>query len=89
MIDKLNANYPLDKRITGENSQKTFVKLFGSILRRKNLLSSFDEFEGQEILSDRDFQNHSSRYLDIRDEWKNNKVELTNINEDIIFEIEL
>ena len=34
-----------------------FIGLFGAILRMRNLLSSFDEFAGNEILSERDLQN--------------------------------
>ena len=91
LIDELKENYPLtDERIIGEQKQKEFVKLFGDILRMKNLLVSFDEFENKEILTEIEFQNYSSRYLDIRDEMINkNGKELEDINDDIVFEIEL
>lgn len=57
----------------------------------RNLLVSFDEFEGNEIISDRDFQDYLGRYQDLRDEWKarRERGELTNIDDDIVFEIEL
>ena len=57
----------------------------------RNLLSSFDEFEGKEIISDRDFQDYSGKYLDIKDEWKNKigKKELEDITDDVVFELEL
>ena len=35
---------------------KAFIKLFGAILKIKNILVSFDEFEGNQILSERDFR---------------------------------
>ena len=91
LINEIKENYPLtDERITGEQRQKEFVKLFGDILRMKNLLVSFDEFAGKEILTEIEFQNYSSRYLDIRDEMlhKDGK-EIEDINDDIVFEIEL
>ena len=57
----------------------------------RNILSSFDEFEGNDLLEDRDFQNYSGRYLDLREEWKNRREEneVENINDDVVFEIEL
>ena len=57
----------------------------------RNLLVSFDEFEGNEIISDRDFQDYLGRYQDLRDEWtaRRERGELTNIDDDIVFEIEL
>ena len=92
LINELKLNYPLDEpRIEGEQKQKDFIALFGSILRMRNILSSFDEFEGNDLLEDRDFQNYSGRYLDLRDEWKNRREEneIENINDDVVFEIEL
>lgn len=92
LINELKLNYPLDEpRIIGEQNQKDFIALFGSILRMRNILSSFDEFEGNDLLEDRDFQNYSGRYLDLRDEWKNRREEneIENINDDVVFEIEL
>ena len=92
LINELKLNYPLDEpRIIGEQKQKDFIALFGSILRMRNILSSFDELEGNDLLEDRDFQNYSGRYLDLRDEWKNRREEneIENINDDVVFEIEL
>lgn len=74
MIEELTTKFPLtEERITGEQRQKEFIVLFGAILRMRNLLTSFDEFAGSEILSERDFQDYLGRYQDLRDEWKNRK----------------
>ncbi len=92
LINKLTNDYPLDEQqIIGEQRQKDFIALLGAILRMRNLLVSFDEFEGNEIISDRDFQDYLGRYQDLRDEWKarRERGELTNIDDDIVFEIEL
>ncbi len=91
MIDELTAKYPLSEpRITGENNQKDFIALFGAVLRMRNLLSSFDEFKGRELLSDRDLQDYLGRYQDLRDEWKNRSGgEKEDITNDVIFEVEL
>ena len=92
MIEELTTKFPLtEERITGEQRQKEFIVLFGAILRMRNLLTSFDEFAGSEILSERDFQDYLGRYQDLRDEWKNHKPggEKEDITDDIVFEIEL
>ena len=92
MIEELTAKFPLsEERITGEQFQREFIVLFGAILRMRNLLTSFDEFAGNEILSERDFQDYLGRYQDLRDEWKNRKPggEKEDITDDIVFEIEL
>ena len=92
MIDELVTKFPLsEERITGEKRQKEFIVLFGAILRMRNLLTSFDEFAGNEILSERDLQDYLGRYQDLRDEWKNKqpKGDKEDITDDIVFEIEL
>ena len=92
MIEELTTKFPLtEERITGEQRQKEFIVLFGATLRMRNLLTSFDEFAGSEILSERDFQDYLGRYQDLRDEWKNRKPggEKEDITDDIVFEIEL
>lgn len=90
LINKLTIEFPLGESIIGEESQKEFVKIFGSILRLKNILTSFDNFIGQEILSQRDYQDYQSKYIDLYQEFKLKKDEKKeNINDDIEFEIEL
>ena len=92
IIAELVEKFPLtEERITGEQSQREFIVLFGAILRMRNLLSSFDEFAGQEILSERDLQDYLGRYQDLRDEWRGRRPtgEKEDITDDIVFEIEL
>lgn len=92
LIEELTTKFPLDEpQIIGETNQKAFINLFGAILRMRNILVSFDDFEGKEILSERDLQDYLGRYQDLRDEWKRRQEEgeLTDINDDIVFEIEL
>ena len=92
MIEELTTKFPLtDERITGEQNQKEFIVLFGAILRMRNLLSSFDDFAGHEIISERNLQDYLGRYQDLRDEWKNRRPtgEKEDITDDIVFEIEL
>lgn len=92
MITDLTARFPLSEpQIIGEQNQKDFIALFGAILRMRNLLLSFDEFAGKEILTERDLQDYLSRYQDLRDEWQRKRKdgEKEDITDDIIFEVEL
>ena len=90
MIENLNNDFPLSEpQIIGEQNQKDFIALFGAILRMRNLLLSFDEFKGNELISERDLQDYLGRYQDLRDEWKRRRQESTDITDDVVFEIEL
>lgn len=89
LIATLEQGYPLVQVIEGEENEKEFIRLFGAILRMKNLLSAFDDFEGKELLSERDFQDFQSRYLDLYDKWRQKPGEKEVINDDLIFELEL
>ena len=91
MISELTEKFPLtEPRIEGEENQKKFIALFGAILRMRNLLLSFDDFKGKELISERDLQDYLGRYQDLRDEWVNRtKGEKEDITDDIVFEIEL
>ena len=92
MVEELNAKFPLtEPQIIGEQNQKDFIALFGSILRMRNLLTSFDEFKEKELITERDLQDYLGRYQDLRDEWKRRREagESTDIIDDIVFEVEL
>ena len=90
MMEDLSNKFPLSEpQIVGEQNQKDFIALFGAILRMRNLLLSFDEFKGNELISERDLQDYLGRYQDLRDEWKRKRQESTDITDDVVFEIEL
>ena len=87
---ELLTAFPLDTPIVGESAQKEFIELFGAILRLQNILTSFDEFTGNEILSDRQDQDYRSVYLDLYADFRKDKAaDKEQINDDIVFEIEL
>ena len=90
LVEELTQKFPLSEpRIIGEQNQKDFIALFGAILRMRNLLVSFDEFKGNELISERDLQDYLGRYQDLRDEWSTKPKEKEDITDDIVFEIEL
>jgi type I restriction enzyme R subunit len=90
LIATLTTQYPLGQPIVGEEAEKDFIRLYGAILRLKNILTSFDNFEGNEILSERDFQDYQSIYIDLYQKYrKGADGDKETINDDIVFEIEL
>ena len=92
MMEELSDKFPLtEPQIVGEQNQKDFISLFGAILRMRNLLASFDEFQDKELITERDLQDYLGRYQDLRDEWKRKREsgESTDIIDDIVFEVEL
>jgi type I restriction enzyme R subunit len=90
LIEDLEQSFPLGQTIIGEQNQKDFIRLFGAILRLRNILTAFDTFTGNEILSSREFQDYQGVYIDLYHELtKEKNAEKEKINEDIVFEIEL
>ena len=61
----LLQKYPLGVQIVGEKAEKDFIVSIGNILRLRNILSSFDKFAGNEILSESDFQDYTGIYVDL------------------------
>lgn len=90
LISELQEKYTIGTQIIGEQNQKNFIRLYGSILKVKNILSTFDEFAGNEILSERDVQDYHSMYINLYNEFRGkNKGDIENVNDDIVFEMEL
>jgi type I restriction enzyme R subunit len=90
LIAELLQKYPIGEQIISEQAQKEFIKLYGAILKVKNILSAFDEFAGNEILTPRDVQDYHSMYINLYNEFRGkDKGDSENVNDDIVFEMEL
>ena len=90
LVEELQQQYPDGYIPMGEEEERRFITLFGSLLKSINVLQSFDQFEGQQLLTDGQMQDYQSNYLDLKDKWrKRNKGEKEVVNDDIIFETEL
>lgn len=90
LVTKLINEFPIGCDIIGEDAQKEFIKLFGRILRLRNILRCFDDFEKDNSVSVRDLQDYQSVYIDLYQDYaKKSDVEKERINDDIVFEIEL
>ena len=89
-IAMLLQKYPLGVQIVGEKAEKDFIASIGNILRLRNILSSFDKFAGNEILSERDFQDYTGMYVDLYQKYKQkDDGKKESIKDDIVFEMEL
>ena len=64
-VSQLLKRFPLGEEIVGEQAQKDFLTLFGSILRLRNILQAFDDFSNDDVLSLRDLQDYQSLYIDL------------------------
>ena len=88
-IEELLSRFPLGEPIIGEQNKKDFVVLFGNILRLRNILTAFDRFAGNEILSAIDFQDYTGTYHDIYEDIKAKPGDKASIIDDVVFEMEL
>ena len=90
LVDELTLRFPLGTEIIGESEQREFIRLFSSILRLRNILASFDDFDMTDKIPERDMQDYQSIYIDLWHELRpDDKADKENINDDIEFEIEL
>ena len=90
LAQQLLEDFPDGKPAMGEEEERKFIGLFGSLLKSINVLQAFDQFEGKELLTDGQMQDYQSHYLDLKDKWrKKNHTEKEVINDDLIFETEL
>ena len=88
-LGKLYEEFPLGQIIEGEGAEKAFISLFGAILRLRNILTAFDDFEADDPMTERDEQDYRSEYADLYQKYRAVDVESTIINDDLVFEIEL
>ncbi len=88
-LDELQDKWEAGSLPLGEKSEKDYIRLFGVILKMRNLLSCFDQFEKADFISERDMQDYTSIYLDLADKYRPEKHEREDICDDIIFEMEL
>lgn len=90
LVNELLEKFPIGEIILGEEAKKEFIRLYSAILKLLNILKSFDEFAGNEILTERDFQDYHSMYIELYNEFRNQgKGDSENVNDDIVFEMEL
>lgn len=93
-LAQLREQFPLEavlsgNALLGEEAEKAFIRLFGVILRLRNILTAFDDFAADDTLSPRNEQDYRSVYTDLYQKWRKQKEDATIINDDLVFEVEL
>ncbi len=89
---RVTAATPQDvNNLVGEEAELEFVTIFRELLRLKNVLVSFADFEfGDTHITQQVFEDYKSKYLDIYDKVsKNHEKEKVSILNDVDFELEL
>ncbi len=77
--------------LLSEEDELQFVQAFRRLLRAKNVLESYTDFDWEDLgISEQDFEDFKSKYLDLNDKVKNDRQKhKTSILDDIDFELEL
>lgn len=85
----MRTEFPIGEQVVGEKAQAEFVKLFGNILRARNILTSFDEFAEMDIVQPRELQDQQSRYIEMYESLRPDPATRGSIADDVVFEMEL
>jgi type I restriction enzyme R subunit len=90
LVSELTTNFNAGELPASETEQREFVNLYNKILRLQNILKSFDDFKGNELLPERTFQDYQSTYIEIYQKLISKVIgDRESIIEDLVFEIEL
>ncbi|MBR3618202.1 MAG: type I restriction endonuclease subunit R [Bacteroidaceae bacterium] len=94
LIQRLLEVYPVEKiaNILDEKTKKEFIRLMGEILRVRNVLAAFDEFdEPAKIVDEMHYQDYLGWYNKLYEEFRptSHTGEKETIKDDIVFEMEL
>ncbi|MCB8999343.1 MAG: type I restriction endonuclease subunit R [Bacteroidales bacterium] len=74
-----------------EDDELAFIKAFRDLIRIKNILTSFSDFNWDDIyMGEQEFEDYKSKYLDLHDKAKSShEADKVSILEDVDFELEL
>lgn len=89
---KAIASSPTDvDSLKSEDDIFTFVQAFRALIRIRNILSSFVDFDAESLLiSSQEYDDFKSKYLDLHERFqKPDSLEKSSIIEDVDFELEL
>lgn len=89
-LTKLTPDVDSVNDLVREDDQFEFIKLFRDLMRVRNVLNTFTEFEMNETeMGEQEFEDFKSKYLDLYDRHKGDPKEKVSIINDIDFELEL
>jgi type I restriction enzyme R subunit len=94
LVRMLMQNYPVERiaNIIDEDAKKQFIRLFGIILKVRNVLSAFDEFtEDKKLIPEMHYQDYLGWYNTLYEEIhpRTPAKDREDITDDIVFEMEL
>jgi type I restriction enzyme R subunit len=94
LIERLLQTYPVSRipSIVDEEEKKAFILLMGLILRLRNVLKAFDDFDQEaEKIDPMTYQDYLGWYNTLYEEYRKTtpKGEKESINDDLVFEMEL
>ena len=73
-----------------EEHKLAFVQAFRELIRSRNVLTSFTDFDWDDIdMTEQQFEDYKSKYYDLHEEVKAKSKEKTSILQDVDFELEL
>jgi type I restriction enzyme, R subunit len=77
--------------LQSEEDELEFIKAFRDLMRVKNVLTSFSDFNWDDlVMEEQQFEDYKSKYLDLHDKIKHHdKKEKVSILDDVDFELEL
>lgn len=77
-------------RNQGEKRELAFIQAFRNLMRLKNILESFSDFKWSDLeMSQQQFEDYKSKYLDMYDDRLPSTPEKVSILDDVDFELEL
>lgn len=88
---QLTPTYQSVDDLLGEEQELAFVQAFRKLLRAKNVLESYVDFDWDDLdIDEQTFEDYKSKYLDLHDKVKMDRQKhKTSILDDIDFELEL
>jgi type I restriction enzyme R subunit len=82
-------NFEAVDDLYSEDEELEFIKAFRDLIRLKNVISSYADFNFEDIdLDEQEFENYKSKYLDLYDKTRDVKAK-TSILDEVDFELEL
>jgi type I restriction enzyme R subunit len=88
---EIAPTYQSVDELPSETEEAEFVQAFRALMRTVNVLGSFTDFDWEDLpISEQDFEDYKSKYLDLYDKVKNDHTkQKTSILDDVDFELEL
>ena len=86
----ISPNIDMVSELAGEHEELEFVKRFRAVLRLINKMKTYADFKFEDLgITEQDFEDYKSKYLDIYDRHRGGSKEKVSILDDVDFELEL